>query len=31
MIGGVERDLLVNLNRLRWRDAPEDCGPHKTL
>jgi transposase len=21
----------VNRTGLRWRDAPKDCGPHKTL
>ena len=23
--------VFVNRNGLRWRDAPKDCGPHKTL
>lgn len=23
--------IVVNRNGLRWRDAPEDYGPHKTL
>ena len=23
--------IFVNLSGLRWRDAPEACGPHKTL
>ena len=23
--------ILVNRNGLRWRDAPKDYGPHKTL
>jgi len=23
--------IFVNLNGLRWRDAPKDYGPHKTL
>jgi transposase len=23
--------IFVNRNGLRWRDAPKDCGPHKTL
>ncbi len=23
--------VFVNRNGLRWRDAPEDYGPHKTL
>lgn len=23
--------LFVNRNRLHWRDAPKDYGPHKTL
>nr|WP_081288611.1 transposase [Tritonibacter mobilis] len=23
--------IFINRNGLRWRDAPEACGPHKTL
>ncbi len=23
--------IFMNRNRLRWRDAPKDYGPHKTL
>ena len=23
--------ICINRNGLRWRDAPKDCGPHKTL
>ncbi|GAP26041.1 hypothetical protein GLF_2923 [Gluconobacter frateurii NBRC 101659] len=23
--------IFVNLNGLRWRDAPREYGPHKTL
>lgn len=23
--------IFVNRNGLRWRDAPKECGPHKTL
>lgn len=23
--------IFVNRNELRWRDAPKDYGPHKTL
>lgn len=23
--------LLIYCNMLRWRDAPRECGPHKTL
>ena len=23
--------IFVNRNGLRWRDAPKDYGPHKTL
>ena len=28
MLGGI---IFVNRNGLRWRDAPKDYGPHKTL
>jgi len=23
--------ICINRNGLRWRDAPKECGPHKTL
>ena len=23
--------VFINRNGLRWRDAPKDCGPHKTF
>jgi transposase len=23
--------IFINRNGLRWRDAPAECGPHKTL
>ena len=28
MLSGI---IFVNRNGLRWRDAPKDYGPHKTL
>ena len=28
MLSGI---ILINRNGLRWRDAPLDYGPHKTL
>ena len=28
MLSGI---VFVNRNGLRWRDAPKDYGPHKTL
>ena len=28
MLSGI---IFVNRNGLRWRDAPRDYGPHKTL
>jgi transposase len=27
----LSRIIFVNRNGLRWRDAPKDYGPHKTL
>lgn len=29
--GGLSGIILSNLNGLRWRDAPAEYGPHKTL
>jgi transposase len=28
VLGGI---ILLNRNGLRWRDAPKEYGPHKTL
>lgn len=31
MTDGLSGIVFVNRNGLRWRDAPKDYGPHKTL